>query len=197
MRYIWPVTATLSDDNIYLEMSTAENWFEHRHEDGRGSIVHTRWIKLADKVILRLSASGLKGYKRISQALQTNMVGLSWRRGFPVTAIFLNTLTCLSLASTTENPGPCFPSSPCGLNTECEVDENGAAVCNCLPGFQLIPGSDPPECEGGGLGLVDDLEDWNEDSPSPTRHTPTPCFLPAGTNGACVPVSKCIADISP
>ena len=116
------------------------------------------------------------------------MAGLSWKGGFPLTFVFLNLLNFLSLASTSENPGPCFPSSPCGLNTECEVGEDGSAVCNCLPGFQLVPGSDPPQCEGGGLGLVDDLEDWNEDEPT---HTPTPCFLPAGTNGGCVPVSKC------
>jgi len=35
---------------------------------------------------------------------------------------------------------------------------------------------------------VDVPEDWNEDS---STHAPTPCFLPAGTEGACVNVSKC------
>ena len=119
--------------------------------------------------------------------LQANMAGLLWKGGFPVTIVFLNTLTYLSLASTTENPGPCFPSSPCGLNTECVVGEDGTALCNCLPGFQHIPGSDPYQCEGDGLALVDEPEDWKEES----THTPTPCFLPAGTKGACVKVSKC------
>ena len=42
--------ATLSDDYIYLEMSTVENWFEQRHGDERGSIVHIRCVKLADLV---------------------------------------------------------------------------------------------------------------------------------------------------
>jgi len=113
------------------------------------------------------------------------MTDFLWKGGLPVTTLFLNTLFCLSLASTTtENPGPCFPSSPCGLNTECEVGENGTAVCNCLPGFQHMPGSEPFQCEGDGLQLVDEPDDWIE-------YTPTPCFLPSGTAGACVNVSTC------
>jgi hypothetical protein len=100
------------------------------------------------------------------------MAGLLWKGGFPVTIVFLNTLTYLSLASTTENPGPCFPSSPCGLNTDCVVGEADTALCNCLPGFQHIPGSDPYQCEGDGLALVDEPEDWNEES----TQTPTLAF---------------------
>ena len=127
-----------------------------------------------------------------------------------MTFIYLNMLTNLiPMVSSAEMPDPCFPSPPCGLNTECEAGEEGEPVCNCLPGFQLIEDSDPLECEeGGGLGLVDDIGDYDEETPSPTpaststpaptltpaptsTPTSTPCFLPAGTKGSCVPVSKC------
>jgi len=38
----------------------------------------------------------------------------------------------------TPPPDPCFPS-PCGPNTQCDVNRQGNPVCKCLPGFSPMP----------------------------------------------------------
>jgi len=112
---------------------------------------------------------------------------------------------------------PCsLASSPCGLNTECLVD-NGEAACYCMPNYVPVLDSDPQDCEEveGGLPSLDDPFDDDElmpiDSPTeppleaPSDPTPattttttpspsptlTPCFLPKGTPGSCVSASSC------
>merc|ERR1719297_783141 len=84
-------------------------------------------------------------------------------------------------------PDPCVPS-PCGRNTECNVNRQGNPVCTCLPGYSPMPDT---------IAGCDRI-------PEPRTPPPDPCFpSPCGPNTQCDvnrqgnPVCKCLPGFSP
>lgn len=106
---------------------------------------------------------------------------------------------CL-VAVTGQVTGQCDPS-PCGVNTQCDVNPSGAAVCRCLPGYDHAPGSNtiegcPNRVSGGqtspritnhrntgGLSAIAVRGQNTQDRPSGQSD---PCFpSPCGTAAQC------------
>merc|ERR1712013_848835 len=56
--------------------------------------------------------------------------------------VWVSVLVCVSLA--TQAAAQCSPS-PCGVNTNCETNAGGAAICRCQPGWDHAPGSNTIE----------------------------------------------------
>merc|ERR1712013_719525 len=123
--------------------------------------------------------------------------------------VWVSVLVCVSLA--TQAAAQCSPS-PCGVNTNCETNAGGAAICRCQPGWDHAPGSNTiegcpnrisqsaapsqPRVVNNRLGGIAAVAVLRQENPRPQQTdpcVPSPCGAQAQcrSTGSCTQGSCC------